>query len=73
MGHYFYGHYYAVQAMFLAGGTYWKDWYPAIRDELISQQLDEGSWDSSHGRAYGTAMALLILEVPNRLLPIFQR
>ena len=27
-GHYFYGHYYAVQAMFLAGGDYWASWYP---------------------------------------------
>src|SRR5688572_30389414 len=28
-GHYYYGNYYAVQAMFLAGGEYWKEWYPA--------------------------------------------
>ena len=27
-GQYFYGNYYSVQAMFLAGGDYWKDWYP---------------------------------------------
>ena len=33
-GHYYYGNYYAVQAMFLAGGDYWARWYPAIRDEL---------------------------------------
>ncbi|MEO1513038.1 MAG: prenyltransferase/squalene oxidase repeat-containing protein, partial [Planctomycetota bacterium] len=26
--HYFYGHYYAVQAMFLAGGDYWGRWWP---------------------------------------------
>ena len=37
-GHYFYGHYYAVQAMFLAGGDYWANLYPAIRDELIASQ-----------------------------------
>jgi hypothetical protein len=30
--HYFYGNYYAVQAMFLAGGDYWAKWYPAIRE-----------------------------------------
>ena len=36
--HYFYGHYYAAQAMFLAGGKYWAQWYPAIRDELIARQ-----------------------------------
>lgn len=72
-GHYFYGHYYAVQAMYLAGGDYWKQWYPWIRNELISRQQATGSWNSSHGEAYGTAMSLVILQVPNRLLPIFQR
>ena len=43
-GHYFYGHYYAVQANFLAGGKYWAEWYPAIRDELIhSQDANRGA------------------------------
>ncbi|QQE13918.1 terpene cyclase/mutase family protein [Planctomycetota bacterium] len=72
-GHYYYGHYYAGQAMYLAGGEYWQLWYPRIRDELVSKQNDDGSWDSSHGKSYGTAMGLLILQIPNRLLPIFQR
>ncbi len=30
--HYFYGHYYAVQAMWHAGGEFWAKWYPAVRD-----------------------------------------
>ena len=42
--HYFYGHYYAVQAMWHAGGDYWKRWYPAIRDALIARQNEDGSW-----------------------------
>ncbi len=38
-GHYyFYGHYYAAQAMFLAGGDYWSAYYPRIRDTLIGRQ-----------------------------------
>ncbi len=72
-GHYFYGHYYAVQAMFLAGGDYWRQWYPEIREQLLGKQQEDGGWDSSHGRSYGTAMALIVLQMPNRLLPIFQR
>lgn len=71
--HYYYGHYYAVQAMFLAGGDYWSRWYPDVRDELLASQQDGGTWQSGHGPAYGTAMALIILQVPNRYLPIFQR
>ena len=72
-GHYYYGHYYAGQAMYLAGGNYWKNWYPKVRDELATRQNEDGSWDSSHGKSYGTAMSLLIMQIPNRLLPIFQR
>jgi len=72
-GHYYYGQYYAVQTMYLAGGAYWADWYPRIRDELVRRQNDDGSWDSNHGAAYGTSMGLLTLQIPNRLLPIFQR
>jgi hypothetical protein len=73
VGHYWYGHYYAVQAMYMAGGDYWKQWYPAIREELLRQQESDGRWKSPHGDVYATAMALLILQVPNRYLPIFQR
>jgi hypothetical protein len=72
-GHYHYGHYYAVQAMFSAGGSYWRQWYPAIRDELLARQRPNGSWQGQAGDEYGTATALIILQVPNRLLPIFER
>ncbi len=73
VGHYFYGHYYAAQAMFLAGDAYWSQWWPAIRDELIEKQDPEGYWRGQAGKEYGTAMALIILQMPNRLLPIFQK
>ncbi len=72
-GHYDYAHYYAVQAMFIAGGQYWQTWYPAIRDQLLARQRRNGSWPGQAGDEYGTAMALIILQVPNRTLPIFER
>ena len=43
-GHFFYGHYYAVQAMWQASGERWERWYPAIRDVLVSRQQPDGSW-----------------------------
>src|SRR6185437_5752965 len=71
-GHYFYGHYYAVQAMFLAGGDYWASWYPAIRDQLISrQQRTSGAWSDPVSDSYATSMALIILQMPNRYLPVY--
>lgn len=71
--HYFYGHYYAVQAMWTAGGTYWAEWYPAIRDELLARQNPDGSWIDQICSHYGTAMACIILQVPNNYLPILQK
>jgi hypothetical protein len=71
--HYYYAHYYAAQAMWIRGGADWDDWYSAIRDDLIRRQSAEGSWHDSICDEFGTAMALLVLQMPNDLLPIFQR
>lgn len=72
-GHYYYGHYYAAQAMFLAGGDYWAKWYPAIRDELINnrQNPETGAFSGEIAPEYATACALIILQMPNRYLPVF--
>lgn len=71
--HYFYGHYYAAQAMYQAGGEHWDFWYPRVRDDLLKTQLANGSWHSHVGNVYGAAMGALVLEVPYNYLPIFQR
>lgn len=71
IGHYFYGQYYAAQAMFLAGGEYWASWYPAIRDELVHRQKPDGKWEGEITPEYCTAAALIVLQMPNRYLPVF--
>lgn len=72
-GYYFYAHYYAAQAMWHAGGERWQQWYPAIRDELVARQRADNSWIDSICAEYGTAMACIVLQVPNNYLPILQR
>jgi len=71
--HYFYGNYYATQAMFMSGGDSWAAYWPAIRKELSARQQSDGSWSDQNGPVYATAMSLIILQVPNRLLPILQK
>jgi prenyltransferase beta subunit len=72
--YYYYGQYYAVQAMWQAGGDKWSRWYPAVRDQLIERQLEDGLWTSPQVcREYATAMACIVLQMPNNYLPIFQR
>jgi len=71
--HAMYGQYYAVQAMWQAGGERWRKWYPAIHDVLLKAQQEDGSWIDLICPEYGTAMACIILQMPNNYLPIFQR
>jgi prenyltransferase beta subunit len=71
--HFFYGNYYATQAMFMTGGTNWSAYWSAICTELGKRQQSDGSWSDQVGAVYGTSMALIMLQVPNRLLPILQK
>jgi hypothetical protein len=71
--HAMYGQYYGVQAMWQAGGDHWQKWFPAIQDVMLKQQQEDGSWMDQICPEYGTAMACIILQMPNNALPIFQR
>jgi hypothetical protein len=71
--HAMYGQYYAVQAMWQAGGEHWQKWYPYVHEMLLRGQQTDGSWLDLICPEYGTAMATIVLQVPNNYLPIFQR
>jgi len=71
-GHYFYGHYYAVQAAYQAGGAFWRRWYDQIRKDLLGLQEPDGSWNDLAGPCYATAMAAIILQMPYQYLPIME-
>jgi hypothetical protein len=70
---YYYCHYYAIQAIFQAGGNYWTPWWAKIKSQLIRLQYSDGRWQDLVGPNYATAMATLILQIPLQYLPIFQR
>jgi len=78
---YFYGNYYAAQAMYIAGGRDWSTYYTRLRDDLVNRQLDDGSWrcnveyEDERNREYplSTAIGAMLLQIPNNYLPIFQR
>ena len=76
---------YVGQSLYQVGGTGWREHYPKLRDSLVaSQRRDpknpaiDGSWnagahvDGKSGTLYGTAVAVFVLAIPNRYLPILQ-
>ena len=71
--HDFYTNFYGSQAMFQIGGEYWSKYFADIRTRLIQQQSADGSWRGDVGSTYCTAIGVLILSLPYRYLPIFQK
>ena len=73
-GHDFYAHLYLAQALYISSDPYWEQYFPLRRDYLLSLQQSDGSWQGDGvGDIYGTAVALIILQLPYNQLPIMQR
>jgi hypothetical protein len=67
---YYYGHYYAAQAMYQAGDKYFNNYYPEIAKVLVEKQAENGAWGDN---VVDTGFAILTLGVPYRFLPIYQK
>ena len=73
-GHFYYSHYYAMQAMVQAGDERYANWYPKIRDSLIALQKANGSWqEKEDDYPHKTPMSIIILGTPHRYIPVYQR
>ncbi len=73
-GHHYYSHLYLAQAMYQNGGTDWDDYYGKMSKWLLKQQRRDGAWmGDGVGTTYGTAIALIILQLPYAYVPIYQR
>ncbi|WP_199590191.1 prenyltransferase/squalene oxidase repeat-containing protein [Bremerella cremea] len=71
--HFFYGQYYAAQAFWQVGTQRWEQYYRTIRQVLQDRQTTQGFWTDFICPEYGTAMACIVLQLPNNYLPIFQK
>ena len=72
-GYFLYAHYYAVQDMYQAGDKFFQPWYPKIAATLVNEQWKDGSWHIGDAPIFDTGMAIMILGVPYRFVPIYQR
>ena len=65
--------------MYQLGGDYWEKFYPSVVTILLKNQDPDGRWralglqDGRYGDVLTTALAVIALNIPNQLLPIFQR
>ncbi len=69
----FYFRYYMAQALFQGDFAAWEKWNTKTIRQLKEMQSDDGSFTSSHGPVYGTAMSMLALALNYRFLPIYER
>lgn len=74
----YYTMYYANQVAHRLGGETWNIVSHAAQERLLRTQLPGGGWPPSAspeepGEIYATAMAVLTLSVPQRVLPLYQR
>ncbi len=74
-GHDYYAQLYMAQALYVSSDEYWPEYFAARRDWLVvgGRQRADGSWlGDGVGDVYGTALALVILQLPYNQLPIMQ-
>jgi hypothetical protein len=64
-----YGHYYASVALYHYGGESWKTYYPKICDRIQKDWTRTGHYPD----VLETSWAVLVMGVPYRYLPIYQR
>jgi len=70
----YYAHLYYAQALYVGADPLWEDYFAKRRDYLLARQETDGSWiGEGVGDIYGTAIALVILQLPFNQLPIMQR
>jgi hypothetical protein len=70
--------YYLSQAKWVLGGKEWPKFYKMASQQLLQTQERDGHWQRGadaqrYGSTFGTAVALIILQLPYNRLPVYQR
>jgi hypothetical protein len=73
--HFYYAHYYAMQAMYQSRrGQDWTNWYFKAVKQIMDRQSKSGSSIGGYSwLVYANGMAILAVGLPYRYLPIYQR
>lgn len=73
--YFWYGNWYAAQAMNHVGGDRFERFYAKLESDLLQRQDPDGHWrnDVGPGDAFSTAVACVLLALPDQYLRILQR
>jgi hypothetical protein len=80
-GHWHYAHFYYAQVQYRAGGETWSEYREAIEKRILREATETSIGDAKGyywqqgyvGPVYTTALNLIILQLENSYLPIYQR
>ena len=72
-GHWHYTYLYYSQVVYRQGEEMWQPFRNRLYDRIVSQQRSDGSWEGQIHPVYVTACNLIMLQLDNGYLPIYQR
>lgn len=73
-GHWHYTYLYYTQVVYRQPADVWNPFRDKLYDRLVAQQKPDGSWtDESIGAVYATSVNLIMMQMDNGYLPIYQR
>src|SRR5687767_538954 len=72
-GHWHYTYLYYAQVMYRQGEKEWGPFRDKLYAHIIKEQQADGSWNGNIGPIYVTACNLIMLQLDNAYLPIYQR
>lgn len=72
-GHWHYTYLYYSQVVYRQGDDEWLSFRDRLYDRIVSEQESDGSWKGQISPVYITACNLIMMQLDQALLPIYQR
>ena len=72
-GHWHYTYLYYSQVVYRQGEAEWAPFRDKLANKIISEQAPDGSWAGNIGPIYVSSCNLIMLQLENAYLPIYQR
>jgi len=73
-GHWHYTYLYYTQVVYRQGPDVWKPYMTKLNNRLSASQRKDGSWEAGDiGEVYTAAINLIMMQMNNGYLPIYQR